>query len=91
MRVGICSGEAVVGAYGSRHRLKYASVGTTVNTAARLENHDKDGFHQEGDGNRILDSGTTWELLGDSFPGISLGEIQLPGLPQPIPVHRLAA
>ena len=89
MRVGICSGEAVVGAYGSRYRLKYASVGTTVNTAARLENHDKDGFYQEGDGNRILVSGTTWELLGDRFPGISLGEVQLRGLPEPIPVHRL--
>ena len=44
MRIGICSGEVVLGAYGSDEHMKYASVGPAVNTAARLESYDKATF-----------------------------------------------
>lgn len=89
MRIGIASGESVVGAYGSRYRLKYASVGTTVNTAARLEAHDKEGFDREGAGNRILVSGSTWDLLDGEIEGCDLGPTWLQGLPEPIRIYRI--
>ncbi|MEJ2090373.1 MAG: adenylate/guanylate cyclase domain-containing protein, partial [Gammaproteobacteria bacterium] len=89
MRIGIASGDAVVGAYGSRYRVKYASVGTTVNTAARLEAHDKEGFDRQGSGNRILVSGSTWDLLEGNIEGRNLGPTWLQGLPEPIRIYRI--
>jgi adenylate cyclase len=42
MRIGIFTGPAVAGSLGSAQRLKYTTVGDTVNIAARLESYDKD-------------------------------------------------
>jgi adenylate cyclase len=44
MRIGIHTGMAAVGKIGSRHHLKYTSVGDTINVAARLESFDRTGF-----------------------------------------------
>jgi len=41
MRVGLCSGPAVVGNMGSKNRMDYTMMGDTVNTAARLEGVNK--------------------------------------------------
>ncbi|MEE8541672.1 MAG: adenylate/guanylate cyclase domain-containing protein, partial [Desulfobacterales bacterium] len=37
MRIGLCTGPAVVGNMGSKSRMDYTMMGDTVNTAARLE------------------------------------------------------
>ncbi|MFZ5569988.1 MAG: CHASE2 domain-containing protein [Thermodesulfobacteriota bacterium] len=41
MRIGLCSGPAVVGNMGSKNRMDYTMMGDTVNTAARLEGVNK--------------------------------------------------
>ena len=41
MRIGLCTGMAVVGNMGSRNRMDYTMMGDTVNTAARLEGVNK--------------------------------------------------
>ncbi len=41
MRIGLCSGLAVVGNMGSKNRMDYTMMGDTVNTAARLEGVNK--------------------------------------------------
>jgi adenylate cyclase len=41
MRIGLCTGNAVVGNMGSESRMDYTMMGDTVNTAARLEGINK--------------------------------------------------
>ena len=41
MRIGMCTGFAVVGNMGSKSRMDYTMIGDTVNTAARLEGANK--------------------------------------------------
>ncbi|MGI9323988.1 MAG: CHASE2 domain-containing protein [Pseudomonadales bacterium] len=63
MRIGIASGQAVAGAYGSTGRMKYTTIGPPINLAARLESYDKDGFVLAGSGHRVLVAQQTIELL----------------------------
>lgn len=41
MRIGLCSGSAVIGNMGSKNKMNYTMMGDTVNTASRLEGVNK--------------------------------------------------
>jgi len=89
VRIGLHTGPAVVGSLGSDERLKYTSVGDTVNTAARLEGLDKDGFEREESQVRILASAETVSRLGDGFALRAVGRHALRGKAEPIEVWRI--
>jgi len=80
-RIGIHTGQALVGNFGSGERFQYTAIGDTVNTAARLEGANKYL------GSRILISEATVNNAGDS-PCRPLGGLQLQGREQPIYVFE---
>lgn len=43
MRLGLCQGEAIVGAFGTESRREYTAVGSTVHLAAALQEHAAPG------------------------------------------------
>jgi class 3 adenylate cyclase len=81
MRVGIYTGPVVAGSLGSTERMKYTTVGDTVNTASRLESFDKDLVlpHLETSPCRILIGESTLRCLGDQFITQKVGELSLKG------------
>jgi len=91
MRIGILTGPAVVGDIGSQDRMKYATVGNTVNTASRLEGFDKMGFELEPEQStlRILVGQSTLDRLGGEFATKCLGAHVLKGKGEPLTIHRV--
>ncbi len=79
LRIGIASGMAVAGAYGSVGRMKYTTLGTPVNLAARLESYDKEAFVQAKRGHRVLVAEQTVQLLGVDPTLLPLGDALLKG------------
>jgi len=87
IRVGIFSGQVVAGLLGSNQRLKFTTIGDTVNIASRLESFDKDFA---GDAVcRILIGSTTLDLLGGRFLTEKIGEASLKGKEETITIHRV--
>ena len=91
VRIGIATGDVVVGSVGSRERLKYTTVGDTVNTAARLEQLGKDYVFLEKSqevGSLIITKetkcylDTRWEIQ-------DVDDILLPGKYEPVRVYRV--
>jgi adenylate cyclase len=72
-RIGIHSGEALVGNFGSELRMDFTAVGDVVNTAARLEALNKEH------GSAILVSGETARLAEPTPPPRDLGEAVIRG------------
>jgi adenylate cyclase len=94
MRMGLYTGDAIVGSLGSAERMKYTTVGDTVNTAARLESFAKDDFEDESAAPgapmfRILIGDTTLAHLDGRFETASLGEHVLRGRGKAIGIHRV--
>jgi adenylate cyclase len=91
LRIGILTGPGVVGALGSSDRMKYATVGNTVNTASRLESFDKMSFELEPEHStcRVLVGGATHERLGGRFVTKCIGDHRLKGKGEPITIHRV--
>lgn len=81
-RIGLHTGEAMVGNFGAVRRLKYTAMGDVVNTASRLEGLNK--FF----GTRVCLSETTRAMSGDPDTR-PLGRFYLKGKAQPIDVHQL--
>ena len=78
--VGVASGTAVVGNFGSSQRLSYSVVGDTVNLAARLEPFGK----QTGLPVALADNSAT----GAAHPDvIQINNIAIRGRDEPEPVH----
>lgn len=81
VRIGINTGEVVVGNMGSARRLSYTVLGSDVNLAQRLEaNAPVDG---------IMISQRTYDLVKDQVLARPLGQIQVKGFDQPITVYEV--
>ena len=83
IRIGIGSGNAIVGNFGSSRRFSYTAVGDTVNLASRLEHLNKEF------GTSVLISNETRAALGDEFVCREVGRITVRGRVQPSTVHEL--
>lgn len=80
-RIGVHSGPASVGNFGSDARFEYTALGDAVNTAARLEGLNK-YF-----GTRVAMSGATAERC-PGLPRRAIGRIVLKGKTEPIAVFQ---
>ena len=81
VRVGINSGEVVVGRIGNETRVDYTAQGLPVHIAARME--------QIADVGEIFVGPSTAALVGGQFEFALVGERQVKGITEPILVHRL--
>ena len=93
MRVGICTGDVVVGSLGGPNRMEYGIIGDTVNIASRLESCSKE---RQTDVCRVLISGETQSYLTKYATYLpisrsveSWGEISLKGKHQQVAVYRI--
>jgi adenylate cyclase len=83
IRVGIHSGEAAVGNFGSARRFSYTAMGDSVNLASRLE-----GLNREY-GTTILISEATLDAIGDEFLCREVDRVRVRGRSQPVGVYEL--
>lgn len=83
-RIGVNSGEAVVGNMGSHERFNYTMFGDNVNLASRLEGANK-AF-----GTYIMVSEATRQKAGDAFGVRELARIRVVGRSKPVAVYELS-
>ncbi len=81
IRIGINTGEAIVGSMGSARRLSYTALGGNVNLAQRLEANAPVGG--------ILIAERTHELLADAVPTKRRDPIQVKGIDEPLVVYEV--
>lgn len=81
VRMGIGTGYATVGNYGSRHKREYTIIGHPVNLANRLEAQAEVGT--------ILISEETWQLVHDQFECVQLEPMQLKGISHPVQPYKV--
>lgn len=85
MRIGVHTGEAVVGNLGCPSRFSLTALGDTVNLASRLESANKVL------GTRVLICEATMRALPQGMPTRYIDEIQVKGREQAVKVYTLAA
>jgi adenylate cyclase len=83
MRIGLCTGPAVVGNMGSASRMDYTMMGDTVNTAARLEGVNKIyGIY-------TLICEETYRKAGNSVVTREVDAINVVGKKEPVTVYEI--
>jgi len=82
MRVGVSSGEMVVGDAGSADASDYTVLGDTVNLSARLESANK------ATGTLIMMNDRTAELIGDRYLLRPIGRLQVIGKTEGVMVYE---
>ncbi len=83
VRMGINTGDMLVGNLGSRQRMDYTIMGDAVNLAARLEGANK--FY----GTDTMISQYTYEQVGDAVEVRELDTIRVVGKREPVRVYQL--
>ena len=83
IRIGIATGEALVGSIGSEVLMSYTLMGETVNLASRLEGANKVY------GGRILTTQATVTAAGDALEVREIDRVVLVGQSYPQPVYEI--
>lgn len=81
IRIGVNTGYAAVGSFGSPERLDYTAIGSQVNLASRLEAQCEPG--------KIIVSFSTNALIQDEFETASRGELEVKGLHYPVQIFEV--
>ncbi|MGK9477481.1 CHASE2 domain-containing protein [Melioribacter sp. OK-6-Me] len=83
IRIGINTGEAIVGNIGGAKRFDYTVLGDNVNLASRLESANK------AYGTNIMISASTYELIKEHFLARELDVIRVKGKMVPTKIYEL--
>ena len=81
LAIGVHTGEAIVGNFGSQSRMEYTAVGDTINVAARLESIARP--------QQILVTEQTRNAGGSAFDFEPLGSQQLAGRLEPVELYEV--
>ncbi len=85
IRIGINTGEAIVGNFGSANRFDYTVMGDTVNTASRLESSANKTY-----GTSIIVAGFDGQPKLENFILRELDTVYLPGKKVPVKLFELS-
>ena len=87
IRIGIHTGDALVGNIGAKGRVNYTIIGDTVNTCQRIESLGRDVDNRKAA--PILISDSVARHLPASMPYLHVGSFTVKGRDEPVEVYQL--